>query len=69
MQGTLVVDSRAALAADVTSAAGGAGTTIAFEADKAGTSAPPTAGGEGDDLCTADPLLASGPLAAKVGGA
>jgi hypothetical protein len=69
MQGSLVVDLSAALAADVTSVAGGAGTTTALEVDKAGTSAPPTAGGEGDDLCTADPLLAPGPLAAEAGGA
>jgi hypothetical protein len=41
MQGTPVVESPAASAADMTSAAGGAGTTAASEVDKAGTSVPP----------------------------
>jgi hypothetical protein len=39
----------------VTSAAVGAGTTAAAEADKARTSAPPTAKGEGGKLCTTGP--------------
>jgi hypothetical protein len=49
------MESPAASAADVTSAAVGAGTTAASEADKAGTSAPPTAEGEGSELCTTGP--------------
>jgi hypothetical protein len=44
---TSVVESPAASAADVTSAAAGAGMSAAPEADQAGTSAPPTTGGEG----------------------
>jgi hypothetical protein len=52
---TLVVESPAASAADVTSAVVGAGTTAASEADKAGTSAPPTTGGEGGDRGASDP--------------
>jgi hypothetical protein len=40
-----VVESPAASVADVTSTAAGAGATVASEADKAGTSAPPAIGG------------------------
>jgi hypothetical protein len=57
----LVVESPAALAADVSSAAAGAGTTAASEADKAGTSAPPTTGGEAGDRGTSGPQEAPGP--------
>jgi hypothetical protein len=64
MLGMLVVESPAASAADMTSAAVGAGTTVASEADKARTSGPPTAEGEGGDLCTSCPQPASGPQAA-----
>jgi hypothetical protein len=60
---TPVVESPAASAADMTSATVGAGTTSAFEAYKTGTSAPPTAGDEGGDLCTTGPQPALGPLA------
>jgi hypothetical protein len=49
------VELSAALAADVTSAAVGAGATAASEADKAGTSAPPATGGEGNDRGTSEP--------------
>jgi hypothetical protein len=59
-----VVESPAASATDVTSAAVGAGTTAASEADKAGTSAPPATEGEGGDLCTTSPQPAPGPQAA-----
>jgi hypothetical protein len=52
---TPVVESPAASAADVTSTAVGVGTTAAPEADKAGTSVPPTTGGGGDDRGTLDP--------------
>jgi hypothetical protein len=52
MPETLVVESPAASAADVTSAAVGAGTTAVSEVDKAGTSAPLATEGEGGDLCT-----------------
>jgi hypothetical protein len=69
MQGTPVVESLAASVADVTSAAGGAGTTAASEVDKAETSAPPTAEGEGGDLYTSDPLPASSPQAVGEEGA
>jgi hypothetical protein len=55
MPGTSVMESPAASATDVTSAAVGAGTTAAAEADKARTSAPPTAKGEGGKLCTTGP--------------
>jgi hypothetical protein len=48
-----VVESSAASAADVMSAAAGAGAMVAFEADKAGTSAPP-AGGQGGDRGTSE---------------
>jgi hypothetical protein len=58
---TRVVESPVASAADVTSAAVGAGTTATSEADRAGTSAPPTAEGEGGDLCTSGPQAAPGP--------
>jgi hypothetical protein len=58
---TLVVESPAALAADMTSVAAGAGTTAASEADKAGTSAPPTTGGEAGDRGTSSPQEAPGP--------
>jgi hypothetical protein len=50
-----VVESPAASAADVTSAAAGAGATAASETDKARTSAPPAAGGEGGDQGTIEP--------------
>jgi hypothetical protein len=50
-----VVESPAASAADVTSAAAGAGATAASEADKAGTSAPPATEVEGGDHGTFDP--------------
>jgi hypothetical protein len=53
---TPVVESPAASAVDVTSATVGAGTTAASEADRAGTSAPPTTGGESGD-CGASGLL------------
>jgi hypothetical protein len=59
--GTPVVESLAASAADVTSTAAGAGTTAAPEVDKAGTSAPPTTGGEGGVRGTSDPQPAPGP--------
>jgi hypothetical protein len=69
MQGTPVAESSAASAADVMSADSGAGTTAASEADKAGTSVPPVAEGEGGDLCTSSPLPALGPQAAMEEGA
>jgi hypothetical protein len=69
MQGTPVVESPAASATVVTSAAGGAGMTAVSEAYKAGTSAPPIAEGEGGDLCTSGPLLVPGPQAAGEEGA
>jgi hypothetical protein len=56
-----VVESPAISAADVTSTTGGAGATAASEVDKAGTSVPPAAEGEGGDLCTSGPLLAPSP--------
>jgi hypothetical protein len=52
---TSVVESPAASAADVTSAAAGAGATAASEANKARTSAHPTTEGEGGDRGTSDP--------------
>jgi hypothetical protein len=52
---TPVVESPAASAADVTSAAAGAGEMVASEGDKAGTSAPPATEGEGGDRDTSDP--------------
>jgi hypothetical protein len=52
---TPVVESPAASAADVTSAAARARATVASKADKAGTSAPPATGGEGGDRGTSDP--------------
>jgi hypothetical protein len=61
MPETPVVESPAASAADVMSAAVGAGTKVASEVDKAGTSAPPTAKGEGGDLCTTVLQPAPGP--------
>jgi hypothetical protein len=63
-----VVKSPAISVVDVTSVAGGAGTMAAFEVDKAGTSVPPAAEREGDDLCTAGPLPVSDPQAAEAGG-
>jgi hypothetical protein len=60
---TPVVESLAASAADVTSAAVGAGTAAAFEADSTGTNAPPTAGGESGELSTSGPQAAPGPQA------
>jgi hypothetical protein len=69
MPETLVVESSVISAADVTSAAVGAGTTTASEADKAGTSASPATEGEGGDLCTSGPLPAPGPQAAVEEGA
>jgi hypothetical protein len=50
-----VVESLTASAVDVTSAAAGVGATAASEADKVGTSAPPSAGGEGGDQGTSEP--------------
>jgi hypothetical protein len=55
-----VVESPVASAADVTSAAAGAGTSSAPEADKAETSASPTIRGEGGDHDTPDPQPAPG---------
>jgi hypothetical protein len=53
---TPVVESPAASAADVMSAAAvGAGVTAASEADKVETSAPPATGGEGGDHSTSNP--------------
>jgi hypothetical protein len=52
--------------ADVTSMAGGVGTTVASEADKARTS---TTEDEGGDLCTVGPLPTPDPQAAEAGGA
>jgi hypothetical protein len=68
MSETPVVESPTALVADMTSATVGAGTTAASEADKAGTSAPPTAKGEGGDLCTTGPQLMPGPQVAVEAG-
>jgi hypothetical protein len=56
-----VVESPAAPVADVTSKAVGVGTTVASKADRAGNSAPPTAGGEGGDRSTSGPQAAPGP--------
>jgi hypothetical protein len=64
MQGTPVVESPAASAANVISAAGGAGATAASDVDKAGTNTPPTVECEGGDLCTTGPQLVLGPQAA-----
>jgi hypothetical protein len=50
-----VVESSVASAANVTSAAAGAGATVASEADKVGTSAPPVARGEDSDRGTSEP--------------
>jgi hypothetical protein len=58
---TLVVESPAASAADVTSTTAGVGTTAAPEVDKAGTSAPPTTSGGGSDRGTSDPQPVPGP--------
>jgi hypothetical protein len=60
---TLVVESPVASVANATSATVGAGTTTASEAGRARTSAPPTAGGEGGDLCNSGPQVAPGPQA------
>jgi hypothetical protein len=57
---TPVVESPAASAADMTSAVVGAGTTAVSEADRAGTSAPATAGAEGSDLGTCGLQVAPG---------
>jgi hypothetical protein len=46
----------------VTSETVAAGTTAASKADRAGTSAPPTAGAEGGDLGTSGLQVAPGPL-------
>jgi hypothetical protein len=64
-----VVESPAISTAGVTSTVGRVKTTAASEADKAETSAPPTARGEGDDLCTSGPLPALDPQAAREEGA
>jgi hypothetical protein len=69
MLGMPVVESPAASAADVTSAAVGAGTAAASEAEKAGTSAPPPTEGEGIDLYTSGPQPAPGSQAAVEEGA
>jgi hypothetical protein len=53
---------------DVMSTADRAG-AAASEVDKAGTSVPPAAKGEGGDLCTSGPLPAPGPQAAMEEGA
>jgi hypothetical protein len=58
---TPVVDSSAASAVHVTSAAVGAGATVASEADKAGTSAPPATRGEDSDRDTSSPQEAPRP--------
>jgi hypothetical protein len=58
MPETSVVESPATLVADVTSAVVRAGMTAASEVDRAKTSAPPTTGGEGGDLCTSGPQAA-----------
>jgi hypothetical protein len=65
IQETPVVESPAISTADVTSTAGGAGTTAASEADMVETSAPLAAEGEGGDLCTSGPLPAPDPQAAR----
>jgi hypothetical protein len=64
MSETQVVELPAISAVDVTSTASKARATVASEADKAGTSAPPAAEGEGGDLCTTGPQPAPGPQAA-----
>jgi hypothetical protein len=64
MPETPVVESPAISSADVMSTAGGAVATAASKVDKAGTSAPPAAAGEGSDLCTTGPQPAPGPQAA-----
>jgi hypothetical protein len=51
---TPVTESPAASAADVISAATGAGATVASKAEKAGTSAPPAAEGEGGNRGTSE---------------
>jgi hypothetical protein len=51
-----VVESPTISTVDVMRTSGGAGTTAASEADKAGTIAHPTAEGEGGDLWTSGPL-------------
>jgi hypothetical protein len=61
----LVVESPAISTSDMTSTDDGARTTAVSEADKAGTSAPPTTEGEGDNLCTSGPLPAPDPQAAR----
>jgi hypothetical protein len=66
---TLVVESPAAAAVDVTSTAGGAGTTAVSEADKAGTSTTLAVEDEGGDLCTTVPQPTADPQVAKAGGA
>jgi hypothetical protein len=58
MPETPVVESPAASAADMTSTAVGVGTAAVPEVDRAGSSAPPTTGGEGGDLCTSGPQSA-----------
>jgi hypothetical protein len=45
----------------VTSATVEAGMMVASDADRAGTSAPPTTGGEGDDRGTSSPQAAPDP--------
>jgi hypothetical protein len=59
-----VVESPAISVANVMSTAGGTGATVAPDVDKARTSAPPTAEGEGGDLCTTSLQPALGPQAA-----
>jgi hypothetical protein len=58
---TPVVESPAASVVDITSTVARAGTMAAPEADKAGTSAPPTTRGEGGDRGTFDPQPTPGP--------
>jgi hypothetical protein len=66
---TLVGESPAVSTADVTSAAGGTGATVASEADKGGTSTAPATEEEGGDLCMADSRPTSDPQATEAGGA
>jgi hypothetical protein len=60
-----MVESPTISVVDVTSTAGGAGTTAISEADKAGTSAPPATEGEGGGICTSGPLPARHPQATR----
>jgi hypothetical protein len=55
MQEMPVVELLSISVADMTSTAGGAGAMAKSDADKNGTSTPPTTEGEGGDLCTTAP--------------